>query len=1179
VLDSPRWSHPSDRFQFIKQFPSDSGDLSGGAKRNFSNPLPARTILALLVTAVLLSLLSVRVEEKTALLWQIGKPDYEDREFALAPKDYGRYKEDGLFVVGQSDSRTDWPYVHPGPGDDFAGKQSHTFTIWFGVKDPKSAGWCKLKFRLLDRVRVNPPRLRVEINGRGYETILPPGAGDQSINGRPEQGHPYQFEIPFETSRLQAGDNVIRITTVSGSWLLYDWIGLEAPPEIQSIPVANRTWIKAVQPLPVLQERNGRSWQRIRLEVRHFGNPLETVIRVEGNEPRAARFRKVSETMEVPVAAVKRETKLQVGIESAGRLLDTAGVILKPVRPLTIFLLPHSHTDIGYTALQTEIEARQVDNLRLGIETARKTAQYPLGARFIWNVEVLWAVDLYLRRMAPPQRAAFREAVRKGQVALNGMYLNELTGLCRPEELLRLFRFSTQLASRCGVRIDSAMTSDIPGQTWGTVTAMAQAGIKYFSTAPNYFDRIGNILEQWENKPFYWVSPSGKEEVLVWIPYKGYALSHLEEKMTPKFVEAYVSHLEKTGYPYDLAYLRWSGPGDNAPPDASICDFVKDWNARNTWPRFVIASTREAFRTFERRYGPQLSRVGGDWTPYWEDGAGSSALETAMNRNSSDRLTQAEALWALFYPRGYPAASFEEAWRQVLLYSEHSWGAMGSVTDPEAPMTREQWRIKRSYALEADRQSRDLLARALESRGAKKRSPGSNRPHLSEDPGKAGQKVDVFNTTSWPRTELVFVSREISAFGDRVTDDRGRPVPSQRLKNGELAFLAREVPSLGGRRYLLSTGPPFREGKVTAEGTVLDNGILRLRVDKRTGGIVDLSAPFTEGNLVDTASSQALNDYLYLRGNNLSDLKSNGPVKITVKEPGPLLASLLIESDAPGCTKLIRELRLSAGSDVLELINTVDKKRLEVKNYLEPRGKESVNFAFPFNIPQGQMRLDLPLAVMRPEIDQLPGSCKNWLTVGRWVDVANSRFGITWVTRDAPLIQVGGLTATLLNSQTNPQVWRKKIEPTQKLYAWVMNNHWGTNYRAYQEGPVTFRFLLRPHGPSSPAEASRLAIGFSQPLLVTPSRSAAPPGPGPLLRTSSNEVLVLALKPSDDGRALMVRLFGAAGRTVRTTLVWSRPEPERLWLSDTSEKPGRRLAGPIEVPAYGVVTLRAEWRP
>jgi len=61
--------------------------------------------------------------------------------------------------------------------------------------------------------------LRVEINGRGYENILPPGAGDLSINCRPEQCHPYQFEIPFDARRLQAGDNVIRITTISGQIL------------------------------------------------------------------------------------------------------------------------------------------------------------------------------------------------------------------------------------------------------------------------------------------------------------------------------------------------------------------------------------------------------------------------------------------------------------------------------------------------------------------------------------------------------------------------------------------------------------------------------------------------------------------------------------------------------------------------------------------------------------------------------------------------------------------------------------------------------------------------------------------------------------------------------------------------------------------------------------------------
>ena len=39
-------------------------------------------------------------------------------------------------------------------------------------------------------------------------------------------------------------------------------------------------------------------------------------------------------------------------------------------------------------------------------------------------------------------------------------------------------------------------------------------------------------------------------------------------------------------------------------------------------------------------------------TPYWEDGAGSSARETGINRLSSDRMTQGEILWTLLKPHG-----------------------------------------------------------------------------------------------------------------------------------------------------------------------------------------------------------------------------------------------------------------------------------------------------------------------------------------------------------------------------------------------------------------------------------------------------------------------------------------------------------------------------------------------
>jgi hypothetical protein len=1095
-------------------------------------------------------------------LWQIGKADGSNADFALAPGGYTQFRNDGFFVVGSSDAKKDWPYVQPGPVDSWAGGRPHTFVVLFGLKTQPTAGDCRLQCNLIDTHSSGAPKLRIEVNGQPFEQSLPAGAGDASVNGQPDKGRKHGFAVTFPTCLLKTGDNEVRITTISGSWMLYDGVELATPAGAELGQVQSRTLLDDVRPVRALRERDGQTLQPVLVTLRHFGDDADAVVRLQDGPAVTVHLKEGSQEAELMAAAVAAETKRQVTVEMAGKPVVSREITLKPAKKMTVYITPHSHTDIGYTEIQTAIEKKQVQNLVDGLAAAKRTASYPPGARFVWNVEVLWAADLYLHRLDEQQRAEFLAAVKSGQVVLNGMYLNELTGLCRPEELVRLFRYSTELAEKTGVPIDSAMISDVPGYTWGTVIAMAHAGIRYFSTAPNYFDRIGTILREWENKPFYWVGPDGRSKVLVWIPFWGYAMSHRYGQMSPQLVEDFSDGLEKRGYPFDIAYVRWSGHGDNAVPDPAICEFVRDWNAKYTWPHFIISGAGEAFRALEQRYGDKLPLVRGDWTPYWEDGAGSSSLETAMNRASSDRLAQAESLFAMLKPSAYPAAAFESAWNNVLLYSEHTWGAWCSVSEPERQETKEQWEIKQSYTLAADKQSRELLTAATSERADSSAPSGA---------------VDVFNALSWPRTELVTLSKELSTAGDRVIDDKGKPVPSQRLSSGGLVFLAKDVPAFASRRYTVVSGSPDIKGRAAAQGSILDSGVICLRVDEKTGGIVKLTAKGLKGNFADTSGGEGLNDYLYLIGDDLKNIQRTSKVTIRVGETGPLAASLIVESAAPGCKKLVRELRVVSGSDYVECINLVDKERLPAKSYMAKEGKESVNFAFPFAVPNGDMLLDLPLAVMRPEADQMPSACKNWLTVGRWADVSNRSRGITWVTLDAPLVQVGGITATLLNSQTNPDIWRKHVEPTQKLYSWAMNNHWGTNYRAYQEGPTVFHFILRPHHRRDIAEASRFATGFSQPLLPMRASGVRPSGT-PLLRVEPDDVLVTALKPSDDGRAVIVRLFGASTKARSAALKWGGLQPTGVFLSDTSERAGKEVSGRIEVPACGLVSLRAEFK-
>jgi alpha-mannosidase len=136
-----------------------------------------------------------------------------------------------------------------------------------------------------------------------------------------------------------------------------------------------------------------------------------------------------------------------------------------------------------------------------------------------------------------------------------------------------------------------------------------------------------------------------------------------------------------------------------------------------------------------------------------------------------------------------------------------------------------------------------------------------------------------------------------------------------------------------------------------------------------------------------------------------------------------------------------------------------------------------------------------------------------------------------------------------------------------------MNNHWHTNYRADQEGQVRFHFALRPHQRYDPAQAMRFGVESTEPLLATPAAGEAPKAPR--LHIEPASVMATAFKPGDDGKAIIVRLFGASGKMEKARLTWD-PAPKSVFLSDSSEQPLQPVKNPIKVPGWGLVTLRAE---
>jgi len=1090
-------------------------------------------------------------DSQNTALWQIGIADNNTAEFALGPDRSNQYStgfpHDAVFVAGQSEPKQDWPYIQPGPADVWAGGKSHTFTILFGIKTAPAQGQGELVLDFVDTHSTLPPRMEIKINEASYVRELPRGAGDDSAFGRPEKGRECRLVVSFPAKVLKAGNNHITITSLAGSWVLYDYVGLTVPSGVETGPVESTSKLLNVLTRPYLVKgKDGKLYQPVFASILHVGEPAEATVTIDGSEPVTQSLKPGYKTIEGLTPAVEAPKPVEVEVKVSGQTMGRQTLTIEPVRKWQVWLLHHSHVDIGYTHVQTEVEQKHWQYFKQVVDLARASADYPKGAPFKWNVEVLWAVDSYLKQASPEDRETFIQAVKNGWIGLDALYGNELTALCRPEELIHLVEYAQMLRNRYDVTIDSAMITDVPGYTWGLVPILAQSGVKYFSVGPNRGHRIGYTLSTWGDKPFYWESPCGKHKILCWVAGEGYSFFH-SGRLDGGRLFGYLSRLSEAKYPYDMVQLRYSIGGDNGPPDPDLGRFVKDWNAKYAYPQLIVATTSEMFHAFERKHGDKLSRIRGDFTPYWEDGAGSSAAETAINRNAAERLVQAETLWAMLDPDHYPAEQFYEAWRNVILYDEHTWGAHCSISRPDSDFTKAQWKIKQAFALNAEVQSYNLLDNAL----AKHRTTEKNVT-----------AIDVFNTSSWKRTNLVILPKSISVPGGIIKDADGKNVESQQLSTDELAFLAKDIPPFSAKRFIFHPGKASASGNATARGAELNNGVISLTVNDRTGAIRSLTWKELKTELVNQNTDLGLNDYFYVAGRDPTDPQRNGAVTIRVKERGPLVASLLIESDAPGCHKLTRELRLIDGINRVDMIDIIDKQKIYEQ--------EAVHLAFAFNVPNGVVRMDTAWAVVRPEEDQLAGACKNYLTVQRWVDVSNAEYGLTWTTVDAPLIEAGALT----NDPRGPSVgWIKEIKPSSTIYSYVMNNYWETNYKAGQEGPTTFRYSVTPHRAFDAGGAARLGVERGQPLVVVPVDEKTPVRSA-LLRVEPSNVIVTAFKPSADGKAKIIRFFNPGGRTEKVTLTWAGPESQTVCRSNLAEEKGPRVVGPIEMTAYEIVTLR-----
>lgn len=1106
------------------------------------------------------------------VLWQIGAINKDYHDLGNAGDVFGGYStafpKDVRFTVGKSDPAKDFSASHPGPIDAWAGNRTHTFRISFDLGSPPAAAY-ELRIDVLDTQGSFGPTLRVKVNDQSVDVPLERGTGDMVVL-HPEMGKNRELKFMIAGSALKPEGNIIELTVTRGSWLLYDAISL-AKLALDAKVAPNVTVTSSF----FFVEKEGQLKQELRISVDRLLTTDLVNIEVRSGDQRIASgtlgrpmFGIAGGPFHVPETTTERELVVTV---SAGSQAITAKVSQKPQKKWRIYCAPSTHTDIGYTAQQEAVIALHNRNTDLALELS---AEFPL---YHWNLESSWAAQMWLRDNPPYRHEELYRAAREHRVGIETTYLNMLTGLCSDEELIRNMYYSARLHREHGVPFESYTLTDAPSHVWGLPSILAGAGVRYISIGSNQ-TRAPILKQNIHHKcPFWWEGPDG-QRVLLWNT-SGYSQAGnigLREGMA-RMRQAIENDLMwwngRTDYPYD-AILLHGAYSDNVAIGRDIAESITEYSKHYAYPKVILCSNDTFMKYIEQNFADKIPVVRGCGGSWWEDGAGSSAVETAITRVAHQDIVAAETAWAVAtggkpIPRA-TQATLNKAWDDILLYDEHTWGAHNSISEPDSDFVTRQWAVKARYAYDAADASRRLLDQALVELAGQVNAPDDS--------------LLVFNSAGRTRTGLVKVElpREIG-----IADEQGQPVPSQIVKQDVMdvvtkLFRASDVPAVGYRTYKLvketarSAPPPRFDGKV------LENEFYRVSFDPATGGVASLVDKKLGKELVDSASKYKLGQLVYAAGGRCVDryhvdCPNDAAVEFTSPEKARIEAGLAgpVYTSARAVTHLPMFHRIELETILYEQERRVDfVVRLNKKM---TREKEAVYIAFPFAGAEPRFRYEIGGGSVRPNEDHWPGGCRDWFSVQRWVTVNSDTAGVVWSPIDTPLITLCDMT---------PGKWLDELPVTNgTVFAYALNNYWFTNYKAGQDGEFVFRYSLTSDTRVEPAAASWFGEDVQSPMRATRlfagRKSPNRPATASLCEVQPANVILTAIKPADDGKGVIVRMRETAGQATEAKVTARFPGVSRVMGCDLVERNKQTLPVndgrvTVKLAANAIATIRLE---
>ena len=383
----------------------------------------ANRLTALSILLVFQSLGWSQTERQT--VWQIGSFDQSPLEFSSKPQD------EITFEIGRSDPHTQW--------SSFQGL-GHPYRILFFLDSPRALYMLRLR-ALIVQPRV--PVLELNVNGYKGMFFLHPALsyfpGDVESSYHPNNSQA-DLAVDIPLGFLKTGQNLISLTCVDdppapkgvddSSGIAYDAIAFEQEPAGSY----QRDKVTADVRPTVFYQRSGNGYSEIvDAFVRFNGPPPDGVAELRMQDGRyQAKFsggedfgeRRVS--FQVPEWTGAATGRLDV---NAGGQRSFA-VTLQPERKWNLFVVPHTHLDIGFTDYQGKVAETQS---RVLSQAADLIHQHP---DFRFSMDGSWNLEQLLETRSAPKREEILKLIRSGKMAMPVQYCNFLRATLRSKHFI-----------------------------------------------------------------------------------------------------------------------------------------------------------------------------------------------------------------------------------------------------------------------------------------------------------------------------------------------------------------------------------------------------------------------------------------------------------------------------------------------------------------------------------------------------------------------------------------------------------------------------------------------------------------------------------------------------------------------------------------------------------------------